>query len=274
MEEFYIDEIEFTHFLKEVYHTYGEDFVHYNHNTLTRRVQSHCVRLKINLFEEYKELILSDKEKFDEMFSFFSINVTEFFRESKELNKFRKKVVPYLNSYAHIKIWCAGCSSGESPYSLAMLLDEEGVLDKVQIYATDFNNRVLAKAKSGLFEIKNIEQSRENYIKSGGKYTFDNYFIKQGKYHKVKRYLQERILFFNHNLATDGVMNEFQLIICKNVLIYFDEELKMKVIKLFDDSLEENGFLIIGKNEYLPDGFENRFQHYLLGSKIYHKSFE
>ena len=104
------------------------------------------------------ELVLSSQKYFDDMFEYFSINVTEFFREPEQLKLFRKKVIPYLNSFAHIKIWCAGCSSGESPYSLSMILDEAGILEKCQIYATDFNNRVLAHAKDGLFEIKDFEQ--------------------------------------------------------------------------------------------------------------------
>ncbi len=266
-----IKEEKLVKFLIAVYNIYGHDFINYNHSTLKRRIENHCIKLHLHDFDEYYKMILNDKNHFDDMFEYFSINVTEFFREPKQLKIFRDKVIPYLSTFSHIKIWCAGCSSGESPYSMSIILDEAGILDKCQIYATDFNNRVLAHAKDGLFEIENFKQSYTNYELSGGTKSFKEYFIKQGKYHKIKKYLQEHILFFNHNLVTDGVMNEFQLIICKNVIIYFDEDLKETVINLFDNSLEYNGFLILGNSEYLPTKFKNKFKNYVPKSKVYHK---
>ncbi len=258
-------------FLKLVYTSYGHDFIHYNYSTLKRRIENHCISLNINCFEQYRELILSSKSDFDDMFSYFSINVTEFFREPSQLKIFREKVVPYLKSFPHINIWCAGCSSGESPYSLSILLEEEGLLDKSQIYATDFNNRILAHAKDGLFDISDSNISGMNYKLSGGKKTFQEYFVKKGKFYQIKKRFKQQVLFFNHNLATDGIMNEFQVIICKNVMIYFDNELKQRVINLFDNSLECNGFLILGQSEYLLDSFKERFPLYIPKSKIYHK---
>lgn len=266
-----IDDEKLSAFLVAVYKKYGHDFIHYNYTTLKRRIEVHTITLKINSFDKYCDLVLKDIKYFEEMFSHFSINVTEFFREPDQLYLFRKHVVPYLKTFSHIKVWCAGCSSGESPYSLAIILQEEGLLDRSQIYATDFNNRVLALAKKGLFEINNKMMCEENYELSGGKRSFDEYFLKQGKYYQIKKNIKNHLLFFNHNLVKDGVMNEFQLIICKNVLIYFDENLKQKVIKLFDDSLCRNGFLILGKSEYLPDVFKQKFKHYLSNSKVYQK---
>ena len=266
-----IEDEKLSEFLKSVHNTYGQDFIHYHYNTLKRRIETHCIKLNINEFLEYSNLILTDKQSFEEMFRYFSINITQFFREPEQLKLFRDKVVPYLKTFSHIKIWCAGCSSGESPYSLAIMLEEEGILNKTQIYATDFNNRILAKAKEGLFDIQDFKQSYTNYEISGGRRQFKEYFIKQGKYYKIKKYLKEHILFFNHNLATDGIMNEFQLIICKNVVIYFDDILKDRVIKLFDNSLVNNGFLILGKSEYLPNQFEDKFKLYIPKSKVYHK---
>lgn len=266
-----IDKNSLAQFLKSVYTLYGHDFVHYNHTTLRRRIKIHGIKLQVDDFLLYSKMILNDKKHFDDMFEHFSINVTEFFREPKQLKIFRDSVLKYLNTFSHLKIWCAGCSSGESPYSLAMILDEMGMLDKCQIYATDFNNRVLAHAKEGLFEINDLDQSTVNYQQSGGIKEFKDYFIKKGKYYKIKKYLKEHILFFNHNLVTDGVMNEFQLIICKNVVIYFNEDLKESIINLFDKSLVYNGFLILGESEYLPSSCENRFVKYVPKSKVYHK---
>lgn len=266
-----IDSIELMEFLKKVYDKYGDDFIHYNYKTLKRRIETHSIALHINNFIDYSTIILENKNRYKEMFKYFSINVTEFFREPKQLKIFREKVIPYLKTFNHIKIWCAGSSSGESPYSLSIILEEEGLLEKSQIYATDFNNRVLAHAKDGLFDIKDFEQSSSNYKESGGKKDFKDYFLNYGKYKQIKRDLKEHLLFFNHNLATDGIMNEFQLIICKNVIIYFNDILKDKVINLFNDSLECNGFLILGNSEYLPIQFKDKFKHYIPKSKVYHK---
>ncbi|MEA3354807.1 MAG: protein-glutamate O-methyltransferase CheR [Campylobacterota bacterium] len=260
-----------TKFLNDVYNKYGDDFVNYNYSTIKRRIETHCIKLFIDDFDEYTQLILSNDDKFNEMFLHLSINVTEFFREPEQLKLFRDKVVPYLNSYTHLKIWYAGSSSGEDPYSLAIILHEAGILNKCQIYATDFNNRVLSYAKEGLYEIKDFKNSYENYEKSGGTNAFKEYFIKKGRFHKIRSFLKEKILFFNHNLATDGVVNEFQLIICKNVLIYFDDKLKQRVFKLFDDSLDCNGFLILGGSEYLLEKYNDRYKLYIPKSKVFHK---
>lgn len=259
-------------FLESVYLKYGHDFRDYNYSTLRRRIESHQIKMKVPLkdFESYKDIVLENRDAFVQMFKHFSINVTEFFREPDHMKIFRDKVVPYLKTYPYIKIWYAGCSSGEFPYSLAILLKEEGLLKKSQIYATDFNNKVLNIAKKGIYEDKEIERSIENYKECGGKSNIKEYFTKHGKFYKVKNSIKENILFFNHNLVTDGVMNEFHLIICKNVLIYFNENLKTKVFTLFDNSLYKNGFLIIGKNEYLTNEFKMKYKLYHPKSKIYH----
>lgn len=266
-----IEDTILSEFLEKVYRKYGYDFRNYNYGTLKRRINNHAIKISIDDFDSYSNLILNNKLQFNEMFTKLSINVTQFFREPDQLKIFREKVIPYLKTFTHIKIWCAGSSSGESPYSMAIILKEEGILDKSQIYATDFNNIVLKEAKEGLFDIDNFIEDETNYKISGGKYSFSNYFIKYGKYYKIKKYLKEHILFFNHNLATDSVMNEFQLIVCKNVIIYFNMKLKEDVFKLFDNSLVCNGFLILGNSEYLPNKFESKFKHYLSNSKIYHK---
>ncbi len=266
-----INDDDLVEFLKSIYNIYGHDFIHYNQKTVKRRIENHCIYLNIDKFDKYCKIVLNNKDHFDKMFKYLSINVTEFFREAEHLKLFREKVVPYLNSFSHIKIWCAGCSSGESPYSMSIILEEEGILDKCQIYATDFNNRILSYAKNGLFEIDDLEQTELNYQKSGGTKKFQNYFLKKGKYFKIKKRLKKHILFFNHNLAIDGVMNEFQLIVCKNVIIYFDDKLKERVFNLFYDSLEYNGFLILGKNENLSKKFDDKFQLYIPQSKVYHK---
>jgi len=258
-------------FLIDIKNTYGDDFVGYNYETLKRRIEVHAIKANIKDFYLYTQYILNSKEIFDEMFSHFSINVTEFFREPKQLKTFKNEVIPYLKTFPYLKIWCAGCSSGQEAYSLSIILEEEGMLDKCQIYATDFNNKVLEQAKNGLYDIPDFEQSSTQYKESGGREKLENYFIKKGKFYQVKKRLKEKILFFNHNLVTDGVMNNFQLIICKNVVIYFNKNLKNVVLDKFNESLLYNGFMILGNSEYLPNEFENKFKLYSKSSKVYQK---
>ena len=151
------------------------------------------------------------------------------------------------------------------------MLDELGLLKKTQIYATDFNDTVLNKAKAGKYSINQLSNSEKNYVLSGGRQSFTDYIKMDEKFFTVKDYLKEKILFFNHNLVLDKSMNEFQLILCKNVLIYFDDELKQRVTKLFEDSLCVNGFLSIGKNEYLEQAVLKNYKEYSPNKKVFQK---
>jgi len=258
-------------FLEDVKNKFGDDFRNYNYATLKRRIEIHSIKLNVSTFYLYTQYVLNSKEIFDEMFTHFSINVTEFFREPKQLQIFKNEVIPYLKTFPYIKIWTAGCSTGQEAYSLSILLEEADILDKCQIYATDFNNKVLDQAKNGLYDIDNFNTTSEQYKTSGGKNDLKDYFIRKGKFYQIKKRLKEKILFFNHNLVTDSAMNNFQLILCKNVIIYFNKDLKETILNLFDESLVYNGFLILGNSEYLPDKFEKKFKLYINNSKVYQK---
>jgi len=266
-----IDEDLLILFLKSIKEKYGDDFLNYNFSMLKRRIRIHSIKLYIDNFNRYTQSVLNSSEIFDEMFTHFSINITEFFREPEQLKNFTEHIIPYLKTFPYLKIWCAGCSTGESPYTLSILLEEVGLLDKCQIYATDFNNQVLSRAKNGLYDIENLTEVSQRYISSGGKKKFEKYFIKKGKYYQIKKRIKEKILFFNHNLVTDGLINTFQLIICKNVVIYFNQELKNITINKFKQSLVYNGFLILGNSEYLPQSLEKDFKLYIKKSKVYQK---
>jgi len=258
-------------FLEEVKKKYGDDFVNYHYSTIRRRIKTHCIKLNINNFYLYTQYILGDKDMFDEMFEHFSINITEFFREPEQLKIFQNQIILYLKTFPYLKIWCAGCSTGEEAYTLSILLEEAGLLDKCQIYATDFNNKVLARAKEGLYDIPNFDELSQRYNNSGGCLDVNNYFIRKGKYYQIKKRLKEKILFFNHNLVTDGLINNFQLIVCKNVVIYFNKDLKETILKLFEESLVCNGFLNLGNSEYLPSTLDDKFKLYIKNSKVYQK---
>lgn len=240
---------ELDHFLEEIYQRYECDFRGYHLGSIQRRINLTMGRLKVDNFRRFAEMVLSDGDLFKELFFDFSINVTAFFRNPAVYRYLREKVMPYLDSFHHVKIWCAGCASGEEPYSLAIMLEELGMLGKSQIFATDFNSIILKEASNGLFSRQGLVVNQRNYLEAGGSTCFDQSFDLTPPYLKVEERLRDRILFFQHNLATDEVMNEFQLIICRNVMIYFNEQLKKRVFDLFNRSLIRNGFLLLGESE-------------------------
>lgn len=243
--------------LETINSVYGYDFRHYDLKSIIRRIELLKVELGITNFIELEHSIICDNQIFKLLLKKLSINVSDFFRDPLIFKQLRDEVVPVLKTYPHIKVWCSACSGGEEPYSVAILLDEMGLLDRSIIYATDFNNEILEQAKNGLFPKNNFNNYKKNYTQSGGKENFDNYFEIYNNYVEVNSRIKEKLHFFQHNLATDGVFNEFHLIFCRNVLIYFDKDLQNKVIKLMDNSLERKCFLVLGESETVSfkDGF-------------------
>lgn len=266
-----IQKDELKDFFSQVFNQYYYDFRDYNQNTMKRRIQIHSLFIGIVSFSAYSKLIISNKKYFNEMFSYLCIHVTEFFREAIYLKLLKEKIFPYLKSYPHLKIWYPACSSGENAYSLAIMLDEFGLLKKSQIYASDFNSEILKEAQKGEYSLNKLEMAKINYSLYEGNKSFENYIIKNNESFRLKDYLCEKVLFFNHNLECDNVMNEFHLIICQNVFIYFNNVLKNKVTHLFENSLCINGFLIIGQKEYIKNEALINFREYENDKRIYQK---
>jgi chemotaxis protein methyltransferase CheR len=245
------EEIELDLLLQAVHLKYGYDFRNYNKAHLKRRI---CQRLQLSSLNSISELqnrVLWDKKFFELFMQDLSINVTEMFRDPEFYDAFRKKVVPDLSTYAHIKVWHAGCSTGEEVYSLAIILKEENLLSKTRIYATDINKNVLKIAKQGIYSNREMELYERNYREAGGKANLSNYYT--SKYGSVlfDKLLSKNIVFADHNLVTDGVFAEINLVFCRNVLIYFDKILQNKVLALFTGSLSKRGFLCLGTQESL-----------------------
>ncbi len=260
-------------FLQSLFEIYGYDFREYQIESVKRRIKSAMFKEKIPLFSEFKKAALADYVVFERLFLELSINVTTFFRNPEAFKVLREKIFPYLNSFHHLKIWCAGCATGEEPYSLAILLDELGMLKKTMIYATDFNYISLEQAKNGLYPVGAIEVHKKNYAESGGERKFSDYFSRNDLYLKINKRLQEKVLFFRHNLTTDGIFNEFQLILCRNVTIYFGKILHEKVLKLFSDSLDISGFLLLGESgNIMTDKGNNYFKAYNGKHRIFKKN--
>lgn len=256
--------------LSEIYKKYGYDFSQYQYKSIIRRIKACMDRESINSFKEFKNAILYDEEMFEQLFLDFSINTTEFFRNPEVFTEMREEILPYLNKLSHIRIWCAGCSTGQEPYSLAILLEELGMLYKTQIYATDINPYVIEEAQNGLYPINGVENNIGNYRKAKGKKSFMDYFHLNQGYIRVDDRLKKRILFFQHNLVESGTLKEINLILCRNVFIYFNSKLQKEILDKFYQSLNPQGFLILGKREgILHNDGQKSFYSYHQDSKIF-----
>ncbi len=250
-------------FLIKIYKIYGYDYTGYSLSHVRRRVHLFYSTLRPKNFMEFEKIVLTNKSIFKDLFLNISVNITTFFRNPEVFKILKKEILPKLDSFMDIKIWCAGCSSGEEPYSIAIFLKELGLLDKSLIYATDINDVILKNAKNGLYSKENYNLFLKHYYQAGGDESFSKYFDDHDDFVEINNDLKERILFFRHNLALDAKINDFQLIFCRNVIIYFDTELKEKIFKLFKNSLDNYGFLVLGESESLENN-----NHYKAIDKI------
>lgn len=263
----FITNSELINFLDKINEIYGYDYTGYNLGHIKRRVHLFYNMLKPKSFHEFQEKVLRNKSIFKDLFLNISVNITTFYRNPEVFKILKNEILPKLDSFIDIKIWCAGCSSGEEPYSIAIFLKELGLLDKSLIYATDLNEVVLNNAKNGLYSKENFNLFLKHYYQAGGNESFSTYFDMKNSFVSVKEEIKQRILFFRHNLALDGKINDFQLIFCRNVIIYFDKELKEKVFDLFNGSLDNYGFLILGESESLD--YHPKFKTVDKKNKIY-----
>ena len=235
--------------LLDIAQKYGYDFTEYSMASLQRRVNRLCLIDKHKSFAELRYRILNDEEYLSRFIEEITVNVTEMFRDPSFYKALRETIIPELATHSHLKIWLAGCSTGEEVYSLSILLHEAGLLHKTLLYATDINPSVLEVAKKGIYTISDMKLYSENYINSGGHHDFSSYYTAIYDHIKLIDALKINTVFATHNLVADRSFNEFQLIICRNVLIYFNKDLQEKVFNLFDDSLENLAFLALGSKE-------------------------
>lgn len=267
-----INSLNFIDYLLEaVYKKYGYDFRLYQKSLITRRLSIFMLKYGVQKPKDVIEIILFDKKMFREFFAEISINVTELFRNPKFFSKMSSFLESNYKKFHNIKIWSAGCSSGEEVYSLAILLKKIEMLEKSIIYATDFNQVIIQEAKNGLFSKKTYEEAKKNFKVVDKNDVLDNYVIQNDSYVKIIDEISKKILFFEHNLAKDSSFNEFDIIICKNVLIYFDYDLQKRVFKLFYDSLKFGGHLIIGESEQIHWTLKDKFESYSKEDKIFKK---
>lgn len=230
---------------------YGYDFSDYSKPMLQRRINRLFQLRAFSNFAAFRYLLVTDPEYLQWFISEVTVPVTEMFRDPSFFLTLRNEVLPDLASYPLIRIWHAGCSTGEEVYSTAILLKELKLLQKSILYATDINPEALKIAINGSFSVKAATLYAENYLQSGGQVAFSDYFSSDDNFIKMSDELKKRIVFSTHNLVTDTSFNHFHLIICRNVLIYFNQKLQSRVFTLFDASLENNGFLALGSKETL-----------------------
>lgn len=250
---------------------HGFDFSHYTKASLKRRLVR-IMQFKKLSFYDMKHLLVNDQQIFQEFLEEITVNVTEMFRDPSFYKALNTQVLPYLSSYQHIKIWSAGCSSGEEAYSLAILLKEVNLRQKSFIYGTDINTEVLKEARMGIYSLRKIKSYAENYQFTGLSGSLTNHFTILYDAATIHSELKQNTLFSIHNLVSDTVFNEFQLISCRNVFIYFESELQEKVLELFYKSLCPLGFLCLGSKETIrSDFFRKRFKVVNQKENIYQK---
>ena len=246
------------------------DFGNYSAASLKRRVTRIMHLQKLSLFD-LRTLLTNDQDYFESFLIEITVNVTEMFRDPLFYKSLALNVIPYLRSYQRIKVWNAGCSTGEELYSYAILFSEENLYDRSFFYGTDINNDVLSQARSGIYDLQKMKQNSENFQKTGTLKTLSDFYTAKYDAAIINHSLQKNVLFSVHNLASDGVFNEFQVISCRNVLIYFNPELQSKVIELFYNSLANFGFLCLGSKETLRSTEIGRFKVIDKKNNIYQK---
>ncbi len=237
--------------LNDILDIYGYDFTTYAKASIKRRINRLFTLDGFSSFAQFRFKLKNDSDYFLRFVEEITVNVTEMFRDPQFYQVLRREVIPALATYPFIRIWHAGCSTGEEVYSMAILLKEANLLHKSIIYATDINPAVVRRAASGILDIAHMKQYATNYILSGGSDEFSNYYTAGNNQVMFDAALRKNIVFSTHNLAADSSFNQFQLIFCRNVMIYFEQELQKKVFNLFDDSLERLGFLALGSKESL-----------------------
>jgi chemotaxis protein methyltransferase CheR len=267
-----VDDIELALLLEGVYRRYGFDFREYAPASLRRRVWRRVHAEGLTTISALQDKLLHDPASMERLLLDLSINVTAMFRDPTFYVTFRQKVVPLLRTYPFSRIWVAGCSTGEEVYSLAILLLEEGLYDRTRIYATDINESVLDRARAGVFPLDKMREYTQNYIKAGGQRAFSEYYLAKYDGAQFQRSLVDNVVFAQHNLVSDRSFNEFNVIICRNVMIYFDRTLQERVHRLFYDSLVMFGVLALGAKETIKfSRFEGCYDDLDAHERLYKK---
>ncbi|MFE8697193.1 CheR family methyltransferase [Cytobacillus sp. FJAT-53684] len=263
-------ELELELLLLAIFRLSGYDFRQYMKSSIMRRVQNRLSLERLPNISSLTEKVIHDETYLNKVLSDFSINVTEMFRDPSFFKAFRHEIVPILKKLPEIRIWHAGCSTGEEVYSTAIIMEEEGLGDRTKIYATDMNEKVLSHAEQGIIPLQKMQTYTKNYMLAGGKRSFSEYYTADCESAYLNPNLLENAVFAQHNLVTDCSFNEFHVIICRNVLIYFNIDLQVRVLELFNESLTSDGFLGLGSKESIRTE-SGIFEDFNLKEKLFRK---
>jgi chemotaxis protein methyltransferase CheR len=267
-----VEELEIDLLLEALQRRYGYDFRDYARASLRRKVRSIAGSVGVEHISELIPRLVHEPELFSSIVGTFSTPVTEMFRDPPFFRFLRETVVPYLRTWPFVRIWLAGCATGEEVYSLAILLKEEGLYERCTLFATDFVDASLRRAQEGIYPLRRMKDNIANYLLAGGRNQFSDYYHADYDSVIMDAGLRENITFANHNLVTDGVFSEVHLILCRNVLIYFNSALQQRVLQLFHDSLLHGGFLALGSKESLRyQELRDKFQELESTWKVYRK---
>lgn len=268
-------DIEFKLLLDAIYQMYHYDFRGYAAASLRRRMRAAMSRFDCRTLSQLQDKVLHDATMFPALLDFLTVQVSEMFRDAAYFQSLREKVVPLLRTYPSLKVWVAGCSAGEEAYSLAILLQEEGLLSKTMIYATDINAGTLQKAAAGIYEVERIAGFTANHQKSGARSSLSDYYTAAYGRAVFDKSLRDHIVFSDHSLATDSVFAEVQLVSCRNVLIYFNRILQDRALGLFRDALCRQGFLGLGAKESIRfSSHTGAFADFVSSERIFQKRTE
>jgi chemotaxis protein methyltransferase CheR len=266
-------ELEVRLLLEAIYHTYHYDFRQYAGASLKRRLVQAMIALHCDSISGLQEKLLHDPGIFSRLLEYLTVQVSDLFRDPEFFLALRQQVLPMLATYPSLKIWVAGCSTGEEAYSFAILLAEEGLLERSLIYATDINGESLRKAQSGIYALERLKQFTLNHRAAGGHGSLSDYYHASGEAAIMSPALRKRITFADHSLATDSSFSEVQLVSCRNVLIYFDRELRDRALGICAEALCHRGFLCLGTKESLRFSAQaHRFEEFRADAKIYRRN--
>jgi chemotaxis protein methyltransferase CheR len=267
-----LERIEIELLLEGIERHYGFDFRGYALGSLRRRLWRMAAQEGVESISGLQERVLHDPAAMERLLAGLSVNVTSMFRDPTFFVAFREHVVPLLRTYPFIRVWNAGCSTGEEMYSFAILLEEEGLYERSRIYATDFNAEVLTRARAGEFPLDRMQEYTQNYQRAGGTRDFSEYYTVEGGIARLEDRLTEHVVFAQHNLASDRSFNEFNVVLCRNVLIYFGRDLQRQVHHLFYDSLARFGVLGLGHKETLRfTDLDDRYEELDAREKLYRR---
>jgi chemotaxis protein methyltransferase CheR len=267
-----VEKLEVELLMEGIFRQYGFDFRSYAYSSLKRRLWKRIQAEGLATVSQLQDRVLHDPAMMEKLLLDLSINVTAMYRDPSFYAAFRNEVVPLLRTYPFIRIWHAGCSTGEEVYSMAILLKEVGLYDRSRIYATDINEVVLQRARAGIFPLDKMQEYTQNYLRAGGTESFSQYYTAMYDGARFDPALTRNVVFSQHNLVTDGSFAEFNVIVCRNVMIYFDRELQNRVHELFYDSLVNFGILGLGSKESMRfTAYEDRYEALNTKEKIFRR---